>query len=262
MTSTSPARGYTANSDAAPDPPPPLSFEVVSSSADKREALRLVADAIAQQRQVASLAIIFHPLCFVALAAACTLAWRHNSRDLGSALMAVSGLVMAYLAAVRLYTSPFLRLAETFHCDSFLAAPQGQQDLVLAARFGSDIIGTLVLRLPQRPAAEGGQPSSKVNAGGGGGLIRAWTTMLRYRNKSIGADLLRFAVAVTRSACGDDAPVAFDPDHANSPLPLLRIFTRPFRRRDEKAAKALEHALRDCDAGQGRFARGVTTDGS
>ncbi|KAF4505488.1 hypothetical protein G6O67_007432 [Ophiocordyceps sinensis] len=263
MTSTPPARDsdpVTASSDSALDPPP-LSFEVVSSDRDKRRALRLVADGIAQQRQVASLAIIFHPLCFVALGVACTLVWRRNSPDLGSALMALSGLVMAYLAAIRLYTSPFLRLAENFSCHSFLAAPEGYQDLVLVARFGGEIIGTLVLRLPPRPGAKAGQSSLKVDAGGG--VIRAWTTMLRYRNKSIGADLLRFAVAVTRSACGDDAPVSFDPDHANSSLPLLRIFSRPFRSRDEKAAKALETALRDCDAGQSRFApREPATDGS
>lgn len=240
-----------AASSAAPVPPP-LSFEVVSASDDRREALRLVADGIAQQRQVASLATIFHPLCFVPLAVACTLSWRHNSPDLGSALLAVSGLVMAYLAAIRLYTSPFLKLAEEFHCESFLTAPEGFQDLVLVARFGTDIIGTLVLRLPRPPALQNAPSPTKVKAGGGG-LVRAWTTRLRYRNKSIGTDLLRFAVAVTRSACGDDAPVAFDPHHANSCLPLFRIFSRPFRIRDQRAAKALQSVLQDCDAGRSRF---------
>lgn len=230
----------------APATPPALSFEVLAPGADDdtRDALRLVADAIAQQRQVASLAVVFHPVC--------NLAWRRAaSSDLGSALIAVCGLVMAYLAAVRLYTAPFLRLAESFRYDSFLAAPRGSRDLILVARFGTDIIATLVLRLPHRPAAHAVTASS--SPGHGGGLIRAWTTMLRYRNKGVGADLLRLAITVTRSACGDDAPVVFDPNQAHSSLPLLRTFTRPFTSRDEKAAKELRNALRDCDAGQSRF---------
>ncbi|KJZ76999.1 hypothetical protein HIM_03320 [Hirsutella minnesotensis 3608] len=235
-----------------PTEPPPLSFEILTSSDHRRDALRLVADSIAQQRQVASSAIIFHPVCFVGLMAACTFAWRRNSSsDLGTTLMAVCGLVMVYLAAVRLYTASFLKLAEDFHCDSFVAGPSGSEDLVLAARFGSEIIGTLVLRLEHLAKDQKQTPPPRK----GNGLIRAWTTKLRYRNKGIGADLLRFAVAVTRSVSGQRATVAFDPDHANSPNPLSRMFDRPFQSRDRKAAKALEHALNDVHGGQGGFAR-------
>ncbi|PHH87460.1 hypothetical protein CDD83_8852 [Cordyceps sp. RAO-2017] len=243
-----------------PPPPPPLSFEALTAPDDQRAALRLVADSIAQQRQVASLAIIFHPACFVGLAAACSLVWSRNARDPGTALMAVCGLVMAYLAAVRLYTSPFLGLAERFDCDAYPRGPDGSRDLVLGARFGPDLIGTLVLRLRPPPSTGKDGPASSSSSSssprpvrGGSGLIRAWTTKLRYRNKGIGADLLRFAVAATRSACGDGADVAFDPAHANSAFPLSRLFSRPFDSRDEKAARALEHALRDGDAGTAGF---------
>ncbi|PNY28297.1 Uncharacterized protein TCAP_01776 [Tolypocladium capitatum] len=247
--------------DTGRDELPPLSYDVVTSDDDRRRALCLVTDSIAQQRQVASLAVIFHPVCVVALAVACSFAWRHNARDYGTVLTAVSGLTIAYLAAVRLFTSRYVTLAEEFRWRDFIAAPDGREDLVVAARFGQELIGTLVLRLQepdgqqrrqQQPKTTGTKPRQQALAGGRG-VVRAWTTRLRYRNKGIGADLLRFAVATTWSACGDGADVAFDPDHANSALPLNHMFNRPFRSRDARAAKALAHALRDCQSGEGGF---------
>lgn len=281
---SSPSSQTQSQSEA--EPPPPLTYEVLTSDDAKRDALQLVADSIAQQRQVASLAVIFHPACFVAVVVACTLAWRHNAaRDVGSAMTACSGLVIAFLAAVRLLTSRYVNIAEAFRWRDFIApaAPGRAEDLVLGARFGEELIGALVLRLV--PPAAGGdegsrqaEPSSSsstpstrsksksgknkklqqeekggaLHAGGGGsgGLVRAWTTKLRYRGRGIGGDLLRFAVVTTRSACDDDsAPVSFDPAHANSALPLPSMFNRPFRTRDDKARRALAHALRDCDSG-------------
>ncbi|ODA79370.1 hypothetical protein RJ55_04963 [Drechmeria coniospora] len=232
--------------DTAEQEPPPLSYEIVSSDDDKRDALKLVADSIAQQRQLASLAVIFHPVCFVALVAACVAAWRHSAHDLGTAVISTSGLVIAYLAAVRMLTSPYISLAEEFRWREFIAGPDGgDDDLVLAARFGDDVIATLVLRL--EPAAPTGTRSQKGSPAARGGLIRAWTTKLRYRTKGVGADMLRFAVATTQSACADDeARLTFDPHHANSAMPLHGTFNRPFRSRDEKARKALAHALADC----------------
>ncbi|RDA86845.1 hypothetical protein CP532_1419 [Ophiocordyceps camponoti-leonardi (nom. inval.)] len=221
-----------------PPPPPPLTFELALTPDGRRDALRLVADSIAQQRQVAALAIIFHPFCLAVLVAACAFVWRHSGPDLVGSLITVCGLIMAYLAAVRLYTAPFLRLAESFDCASFLAA----DDLVLVARFGPDLIGTLVLRLP----SEDDEKNSRS-------FIRAWTTLLRFRGKGIGADLLRYAVTATRTSCGDTTSLAFDPDHANASIPISGFFRRPFTVRDEKAARALEHALRDCDANNGGF---------
>ncbi|OAQ79390.1 acetyltransferase, GNAT family [Purpureocillium lilacinum] len=282
QTSSSPSSQIQSQSEA--EPPPPLTYEVLTSDDAKRDALQLVADSIAQQRQVASLAVIFHPACFVAVVVACTLAWRHNAaRDVGTAMTACSGLVIAFLAAVRLLTSRYVNIAEAFRWRDFIAppAPGRAEDLVLGARFGEELIGALVLRLvPPADGDEGGRqadPSSsstpstrskrksaknkklqqgekggapQAGGGGSGGLVRAWTTKLRYRGRGIGGDLLRFAVVTTRSACDDDsATVSFDPAHANSALPLPSMFNRPFRTRDDKARRALAHALRDCDSG-------------
>ncbi|PHH67326.1 hypothetical protein CDD81_90 [Ophiocordyceps australis] len=257
---------------APDDAPPPLTFDTLDAQDERRDAMALVADSIAQQRQVASLAIIFHPVCLASLVAASALVWRRNS-DVGTSLTAVCGLVMAYLAAVRLVTSRFIGLAEGFRWQSFLSAPETDsgtnQDIVIAARFGDELIGTLVLRLLPPPtlhdaASAASQqtmspkpPASDKTANptleGGSGLIRAWTTKLRYRNRGIGADLLRFAVAATRSVCGDSAPVSFASDHANSALPLPAMFTRPFVTRNQKAASALDHALGDYHDGLRSF---------
>ncbi|HQR91561.1 MAG TPA: SLC13 family permease, partial [Caulobacter sp.] len=62
---SSPSSQTQSQSEA--EPPPPLTYEVLTSDDAKRDALQLVADSIAQQRQVASLAVIFHPACFVAV---------------------------------------------------------------------------------------------------------------------------------------------------------------------------------------------------
>ncbi|KAJ6442820.1 acetyltransferase [Purpureocillium lavendulum] len=278
-------------SEAAPQLPPPLNYEVLTDDDDaKRDALQLVADSIAQQRQVASLAVIFHPLVLVAAVVGCTLAWRHNAaRDFGTALTACSGVAIAALAAVRLLTSRYIHLAEAFRWRDFIAPPpdaaRRDEDLVLVARFGEELIGALVLRLkPAASSSSSTSPSSSATTSaatpttrgkkkqqqqqkqqkqqnslqGGSGAIRAWTTKLRYRGRGIGGDLLRFAVMTTRSACDDDAaPVSFDPAHANSAMPMPDMFNRPFRSRDDKARRALAHALRDCDAGDSTFSKDV-----
>lgn len=249
-----PLPGGADTSPSSPSPPPPLSYEILATDDARRDALVLVADSIAQQRQVASLAVIFHPVCFVAVAIALTLTWRH-ARDLGTALTSCAGLAIAFLAAVRLFTSRYVNLAEAFRWRDFIAAaPDGARadDLVIGARFGDDMIGALVLRLepPMPRHSPKKRGASAPSLQGGRGLIRAWTTKLRYRGKGVGGDLLRFAVATTRSACGDDAPVAFDPAHANSALLLHDMFNRPFRSRDEKARRALARALRDYGTGE------------
>ncbi|KHN95980.1 acetyltransferase, GNAT family [Metarhizium album ARSEF 1941] len=234
-------------------PLPPLTFSVVTREVDKQDAMRLVADSIAQQRQTASLAIIFHPACFAGLAAACAAVYRHNARgDFGTALVTLCGLVLAYLAGVRLLTADYIRLAEGLRWKEWIAGPDGREDHVLAARFGDELIATAVLRLV---AAAG--PNKKTRPSslrrGGSGVIRAWTTKYRCRGKGVGGDMLRLAILTTRSICGEGAQVTFDPDHANSARPLHNMFNRPFVRRDERAKEALAHALEACDRGQSSF---------
>ncbi|KAK3192441.1 hypothetical protein K4F52_001654 [Lecanicillium sp. MT-2017a] len=192
---------------------PDLSFKAVTNENEKQEALRLVADSIAQQRQVASNAIIFHPLWLASLGAVSLLAWHFQSgADIASKVILQSGLVITYLAAVQYCTSGYIQRAEAFNWRTWITAPNGDEDTVLVAQYGPELIGTLVLRLT-RADKDGKQAR---------GDIRAWTTKLRYRGKGIGGDLLREAVCYTCEKFGRDAEVEFAQQHANEPIPRLQ----------------------------------------
>ncbi len=129
---------------------PPLSLEVLTNHEDKVDALKLVVDSVAQQRQLTSLTLVFHPACIavliLGLAAACQFAWVKKNRDLGLTLSMLSAVVMIYLLAIRYVASPYIKLAEDMKWD-WLVAEDGEEDTVIGTRFGSEIIGALILRL-------------------------------------------------------------------------------------------------------------------
>ncbi|OAA32467.1 acetyltransferase, GNAT family [Moelleriella libera RCEF 2490] len=246
------ARPSSAETSSKSSVIPELSFGVLTKVPEKQDAMRLVTDSIAQQRQIASFSVIVHPACLVGLVAGCTSVWRLNAdRDFGTALMMVCGLILAYLAAVRLLTANYIRLAESMRWTEWIASPHGEDDYILAARFGEEIIATLVLRL--LPPADSSQKTRSSSLKGGSAIIRAWTTKQRYRGKGVGGDMLRLAILTTRSRCGGDAQISFDTAHANSARPLHDMFNRPFNKREKKARAALEHALAACDRGDSTF---------
>ncbi|AEO67221.1 73c62171-fb94-4613-ba34-fcc79f31219e [Thermothielavioides terrestris] len=245
---------------------PPLSLEILTDRADKAAALKLIADSIAQQRQQASFYLIFHPLPLAGLLAVLAVVYhfartQNMSNELGTTMMLASGVTMTYLIGIRFLTSGYLQAAERITWD-FLTPPGsapasagGQEDLVIGTRFGKDIIGALVLRLERPSSSEGGgsgggrrKAHSRQNSlKGGKGVIRAWTTKLRYRGKGVGGDMLREAVRVTRERCGKDAEVGFAQEHANSVRVLPERFNKPFRRKEMRAARALESVLAEWD---------------
>ncbi|KAK4097392.1 hypothetical protein N658DRAFT_489231 [Parathielavia hyrcaniae] len=257
--------------DEDEDDIPPLSLEILTTRADKAAALQLVADSIAQQRPQAALHLVFHPLplagLVAVLAAVYRYTWADNTRhDLGTALMLSCSTCMIYLLAIRYITSGYLRAAEELSWDFFRNPSSGEEDMVLGTRYGADIIGALVLRL--EPSSEVNSNSSpNPNSHGGGrsrkahsrqnslkgkrlatvGMIRAWTTRLRYRGRGLGGDMLREAVRVTRERCGRDAEVGFAREHANSTMVMPELFNKPFRRGEMRAARALEKVLADWD---------------
>lgn len=252
-----------ANEDSSPqaqvnlDDIPPLSLDVLTTRNDKVEALKLVADSIAQQRQRASLGLIFHPLLLSGLVASLALtyqfAWARKpqpQRDFGVALTLSAGVVMAYLLAIRFVTSGYIQIAESLGWDWLVSPDTGDEDVVIGTRFGSELVGALVLRL--EPSSGGGghhhhharkRSRGQNNLRGGKGVIRGWTTKLRYRGKGVGADMLQEAVRVTRERCGRDAEVGFAAEHANSRMVLPEMFNKPFRNGERKAAGALERVL-------------------
>lgn len=230
---------------------PPLSLDVLSSRNDKVDALKLIADSIAQQRQRAAFGLIFHPILLSGLLAALAITYQFTwarraapDRDFAMAMTLSAGVVMAYLLAIRYATAGYLQIAEDLKWDWLVSPDTGEEDVIIGTRFGRDIIGALVLRLEPSPANQRKKNRSQ-NLRGGKGVVRAWTTRLRYRGKGVGADMLHEAVRITRERCGRDAEVGFAAEHANSSMILPEIFNRTFRKGERKAAGALEKVLSD-----------------
>jgi hypothetical protein len=225
---------------------PPLTTSVLADPEDRILALKLVADSVAQQRQTASRAVIFHPI-FAAiwvLVTGMVFQWLYKDRsDLGIVICTVGGMTMAMLVAVRMMTGGYLTEAETITW-SWLSSPEtGDEDLLVGSKFGEDLIGALVLRV-ERPGGVGSKKKGKVvKTGKGKGIIRAWTTGLKYRHKGIGTGLLEEAVRVTREKCGKEAEVGFAADHANSKMVLPSVFNGGFRKREQAAIKLLSSVV-------------------
>lgn len=231
---------------------PPLTLEVLESRRDKVEGLRLVADSIAQMRQRASLSLVFHPICLAGLSAAFAAIYQFgfiSSLDAGLSMTVSCGVVMSYLMGIRYMSSGYISLAERLRW-AWLRSEVGEEDILLAARYNDEIIGSLVLRLEPSPVvhtgSSGGRRKHRSNSlRGGKGFIRAWTTSLRYRNKGVGKDLLYEAVRLTKERCGRDSEVGFDQQHANSAMLLPEIFNGTFRRNELRATKALDEVISD-----------------
>ncbi|KAL2169184.1 hypothetical protein VTG60DRAFT_6348 [Thermothelomyces hinnuleus] len=258
------SRPGTAHSDDIP----PLSLEILTAREDKGAALKLIADSIAQQHQRATSHLALHPLPLAAilgvLAVIYRYAWSENAQDdLGTVAVLAGSAIVTYLMVIRVLTSGYLRAAKGISWDYLVAGRAGdEEDIVLGARQGSDIVGALVLRL-ERPGSSwpdgghgghGGSGRRKAHSRqnsfklkGGRGVIRAWTTQLRYRCRGLGADLLHEAVRITRERCGKDAEVGFAKEHANSVMVLPEMFNRPFRKSEMQAARALEKILAEWD---------------
>lgn len=230
---------------------PPLSLDVLTTHNDKVDALNLVADSVAQQRQRASSSLIFHPLLVSGLVASLALTYQltwarkpEADRDFGVAMTLFSGVIMAYLLAIRYATAGYIEIAEDFRWDWMVSPDTGDEDVVIGAKFGSEMIGALVLRLETNAAAPR-KKRGNHNLRGGKGVIRAWTTKLRYRGRGVGADMLHEAVRMTREKCGKDAEIGFAAEHANSRMVLPEMFNRAFRKGERRAALALEKVLGD-----------------
>ncbi|CAK7234686.1 hypothetical protein SEUCBS140593_009026 [Sporothrix eucalyptigena] len=271
-TTTTTAKPVTSGEAVSLDDIPPLTLGVLTERADKVDALQLVADSIAQQRQTSSRSMVFHPLNVAGLAAALGIAYKLNpARDLGMMLSVMSGVIMTYLLGIRYFTAQYIPLAEGLKWDWIVPVnddgevdPDAEEDTVIGARYGEEMIGALVLRLvpptPEQGAAAAPAPiNSRKKKGsnaasnqykGGHGVIRAWTTILRYRRRGIGGDLLQEAIKVTRERCGKDADIVFAQAHANSVMVVPEMFNRPFRRMEAWAAQFLEKTLANQESAQ------------
>lgn len=201
---------------------------------DRVNALRLIADSVAQQRQEASRAIITHPITIAVVLALCAV-FSHYINDLATIVTTTAGCLMAGMAGVGYLTYKYLDLAEKTGTWSFLRpdADSDKEDILIVTKYGDDIIGALVLRL--LPISEI-KKSLKVKA-----VIRAWTVKQRYRNKTFGTALLEEAIALCKKN-GWKGP-EFSPDHANSKRVLPAMFHKNMDRKEAKARRFLERSM-------------------
>ncbi len=153
---------------------------------------------------------------------------------------------MACLIAVRGITGGYLIQAEEFNW-KFATNEDGEKDTIIGSRYGEELIGALILRL-ERNGNGSPRKKSKNARTGGKGVVRAWTVKIKYRETGVGTELLEEAVRVTREKLGNSAEIGFAAQHANSKMILPAIFNGGFRKREVKAAKALENVIENLDA--------------
>jgi GNAT superfamily N-acetyltransferase len=194
--------------------------------------------------------VIFHPITIAAYLAILAIASQfiYKSRsDLGLFFTTCAGITMTVLVAIRGWTADYIQTAEDFNW-KFVQTEDGDEDTIIGSRYGEELIGALVLRL-ERNGNGNGKKKAKSGKNGGKGVVRAWTTRLKYRGTGVGTELLEEAVRVTREKLGNSAEIGFAAEHANSKMVLPELFNGGFRKREVKAARALEAVVESMDTG-------------
>ncbi|KAI4952247.1 hypothetical protein J4E91_003709 [Alternaria rosae] len=226
MSSTEP----NAPAKSPADELPQLSTYTAETEEDRIEGLRLVADSVAQQRQVASKVMLFHPVSLaayfvvVAFAAQYMLRWYEDKTMLATT---IGGITMTFLIFIRWMTGGYIGMAEDINVDWL------GDDRLIVVKWGEDVIGSLVLGWADNDAAK-----KRGRRRRGKAVVRAWTVKLKYRGKGVGEGLLEEAVKVAGERGADG--IVFDADHANSKRILPTIFNGYLNKQDAKAEKALQ----------------------
>ncbi|EXJ76808.1 uncharacterized protein A1O5_01316 [Cladophialophora psammophila CBS 110553] len=231
---------------------PELSTKLAATEDDKVEALHLIADSIAQQRQLASATVIFHPLTLSALVLLLGLAYQNLYKGASSDWAIIgttsAGILMAVLITVRWLTSGYIFEAERVGTWKWLNDGRdnpdksivGSEDEILLTRFGGDIIGTIIVRGVRDSSGAAGK--SRKNAPVTG-YIRAWTVKRRYRRKGVGQGLLEEAIALCQQK-GWSGP-EFADDHANSANVLHPTFSGGLKKKEKQAREMLERVIEE-----------------
>ena len=247
---------------------PPLATRPATSEDDKVDALHLIADSVAQQRQLASRELMFHPAVLAFLVLVLGLVYQNLYKGSRSDLAIVgttsAGVIMSLLISVRYFTRGYIEEAESVGTWKWLDSGRsatdaiGDEDDLILSRFGDEAIGALVIRGVREsntnPGSGNGSPrkrrqnSSSKNAPVMG-KIRGWAVKYRYRRKGVGTELLEEAVRICQEK-GWQGP-EFAGDHANSARVLLSQFNGGFNRRERKAREMLERVKEDAGVAGG-----------
>jgi hypothetical protein len=240
---------------------PSLTTEVVTSEAQLRAALKLVASSVAQQRQIAARSVIFHWRSWAIMSAIFICAHRTclgNPADWSRVFMTYIAAMMTGLLFIRAWVAEYITEAERVGTANWLlgedtspnvvAVARGRKwmspearkdifeegggqgvDIVLVTTFAEKVIATVVLRIVEI-AKDCNSNSPRVKPARLGvnylsnyaAFIRAWTVEQRYRGVGAGAAILQDTAMLCLE--GNINSLAFSDFHANS----LRILPETF----------------------------------
>lgn len=251
---------------------PTLTTVQVTTDEERITALRLLADSVAQQRQIAQRAVLYHPFTLSAMVLTFGLVFQRYYRGAGSDWATIGtiffGFLVAILASIRFFGHGYIEEAERVGTWKWLdlgrSDPEnnitGESDDIFLVSFGEDPIGTLFLRGVRDSDSSLSAPSAAASASTSStssstpkkrragvlssknepvkGLIRGWTVRQRYRNKGVGTALLEDAsnLCISRGWQGPE----FASDHANSARLLPKMFLGSFEKNEALARKSLD----------------------
>jgi len=254
----------------------PLLKSFLAEDDDMRaEALHIIADSVAQQRNLASRALIFHPIVLASLAAGFGVCrqifYKGNNSDYVKVLTTFTGIVMAILGAIRLTCGPYIFEAERVGTWSWLNAGRsaeeeeqsgtkvlGDSDEILVTKFGGDYIGAVIFRGVQpvlAPSSPSGNkrsrraqsPSKHTKM-----VIRAWSVRQKYRRKEVGSALLENAIKIGKQKGWTIDGIEFAKDHANHKRVLPAMFNGALDKFDQIAQNTLVKKLEETEATEGK----------
>jgi len=252
----------------------PLLRTFAAENEDMRvEALHLVADSVAQQRNLASSALIYHPvtLGLLVVAFGVTRQWFSDGHNVEyiKVFTTFLGIAMAFLAGIRLLCGPYIFEAEKVGTWAWLDKGRsveeeeetgshvlGDVDEVLLSKFGPDHIGVIIFRgvqpAPSRASPTGNkkvrrtqEPSKQTRM-----VIRAWTVRQKFRRKEVGSALMEEAIKVGKEKGWLVGGIEIAEDHANSKRILPTILNGALDRYDKIAQQTLDKKISEFEASQ------------
>ena len=182
-----------------PAPLPALDFTPPTNDEEQVEALKLIADSIAQRRQLASYALMTHPyfLGLMGLAVSIVYKWLYKSPSDWALIFTTSiGILMAGFVGIRGAVSKYIELAESVNYKWL------DRDEVVVARWGDGadrkVIGSVVYKIEKASGSGSGRKGKKI------ATIRAWTTRQRMRNNGVGKGLIEETVKQAKLKGADE----------------------------------------------------------
>lgn len=270
-----PATARSSTETAATKPPtvdengiPILSTFPADDDDARAEGLHIIADSIAQQRNIASRSIIFHPVTFAVFAGIIAVLkqffYDSATTDWVRVSTTLVGVVMAMLGAIRLICGPYIFEAERVGTWKWLNQGRsteeeeqtglrvlGTHDEVLLTKFGDEFIAAIIYRGVQPLGSPGSPSGSKKSRRTPSSskqtrmVIRGWSVKQKYRRKEVGTALLEEAINSAKAKGWTVDGIEFAEDHANHKRVLPAMFNGPLDKFANVANSALEKKVQE-----------------